>query len=284
MLKGVLIFALGHPYYGKLAYNLAVSMKAIGPVQIAVVHTDRSLSHLGDTQQAIFDIKIPLPDNIPTGCGAKLWGYKLSPFDVTLQLDADMLWLPGKTPEALFKELEDVEFTSITEGYWTDTQQDANPQYFFWADPVEIAEVYKVQKVYQWRTEVLWWKRTETVQQLFDLAQDVYLESGLKSEAVYATGTADELGLNVSAAVHDVHPHIYKWTPAYWHLLHKGTYPEFAALYANYYLASFGSNIASGTAKKFYDRIMKSACNKMGLQYLFPLQSKREILPERKKM
>lgn len=259
-------------------------MKAIGAVSIAVVHTDKSLSHLGASQQEIFDYKIPMPDNIPLGCGSKLWGNKLTPFDKTLLLDADMLWLPGKKPEDIFKELDKVHFTSITEGYWTPDVDDRNKQYFFWAEPSEIAEVYKVNKVYQWRTEVMWWHSSEANDKLFDLAQDVFLESGLKTEAMYAQGTADELGLNVSAAVHDVHPHAYRWAPAYWHLLHKGIYPEFATLYRDYYLASFGSNISSGTAKKFYDRIMKAACNKMGLQYLFPLQSKREVLPERKKM
>lgn len=284
MLRGITIFATGHPYYGKLAYNLALSIKAIEDFPICIVYTSQAISHLSEDQKLAIDLFIPLPENVPAGCGCKLWGYDISPFKETLLLDADMLWLPQRKPSDLFNELKDVEFTSITEGYWTAEKKDVNPLYFFWADPVEIASVYKVDMVYQWRSETMFFKKTEHIEDMFKTAQRVFINSGLKSEAKYATGTADELGLNVAAAVHDVHPHLYKWKPAYWHLLNKGAYPEFAALYSNYYLASFGSNIASTISRQFYDRIMKAACHKLGRAYVFPLISKRGTIPERMKM
>lgn len=284
MLKGITIFATGHPYYGKLAYNLALSIKAVEDFPVCIVHTAQSISHLSEDQKSVVDKFIELPDGVPAGCGCKLWGYDISPFKETLLLDADMLWLPQRKPSDLFNELKDVEFTSITEGYWTADKKDVNPLYFFWADPVEIASVYKVDMIYQWRSETMFFKKSELIEDMFKTAQRVFINSGLKSEAKYATGTADELGLNVAAAVHDVHPHTYKWKPAYWHLLNKGAYPEFAFLYANYYLASFGSNIASTISRQFYDRIMKSACHKLGKAYVFPLISKRGTIPERMKM
>lgn len=284
MLKGIIIISVGNPYYGKMAYNLAVSIKSVEDFPVCVVHSGQSLNHLSESQKSVFDMLIPLPDNVPMGCGAKLWAYDITPFKETLLLDADMLWLPQRTPSEFFQELKDVDFTSITEGYWTKNEKDINPVYFFWADPIEISEVYKVEKVYQWRSETMYFKRSELVEDMFKTAQRVFLNSGLKTEAKYATGTADELGLNVAAAVHDIHPHKYKWKPAYWHLLNKGSYPEFAELYSNYYLASFGSNMASGISKQFYDRIMKVACRKMGRSHLFPLISKRGMIPERTKM
>lgn len=284
MLKGIIINALGHPYYGKMAYNLAVSIKAVEDFPVCIVYTEQSLNHLSEAQRAVIDHFIHLPENVPMGCGAKLWAYDISPFKETLLLDADMLWLPKRKPSDFFDEMKDVEFTSITEGYWTKDLKDINPIYFFWADPQEIADVYHVEKIYQWRSEVMYFKRTELIEDMFKTAQRVFTSSGLKSEAKYATGTADELGLNVAAAVHDVHPHQYKWKPAYWHLLNKGSYPEFSELYSNYYLASFGSNMASGISKQFYDRIMKVACMKLGKAHVFPLISKRGMLPERTKM
>ncbi len=284
MLKGITIFATGNPYYGKLAFNLCLSIKAVENFPVCIVHTKQSISHLSEDQKSIVDLFIELPENVPTGCGCKLWGYDISPFKETLLLDADMLWLPQRKPSDLFNELKDVEFTSITEGYWTEEKKDINPLYFFWADPVEIASVYNVDMVYQWRSETIFFKKSEHIEDMFKTAQRVFINSGLKSEAKYATGTADELGLNVAAAVHDVHPHVYKWKPAYWHLLNKGAYPEFAHLYANYYLASFGSNIASTISRQFYDRIMKSACHKLGKAHVFPLISKRGTIQERMKM
>lgn len=284
MLRGIIIFCTGHPYYGKLGFNLALSIKAVEDFPVCIVYTSQAISHLSEDQKSAIDLFIPLPENVPAGCGCKLWGYDISPFKETLLLDADMLWLPQRKPSDLFNELKDVEFTSITEGYWTAEKKDVNPLYFFWADPVEIASVYNVDMVYQWRSETMFFKKTEHIEDMFKTAQRVFINSGLKSEAKYATGTADELGLNVAAAVHDVHPHLYKWKPAYWHLLNKGAYPEFAALYSNYYLASFGSNIASTISRQFYDRIMKSACHKLGRAYVFPLISKRGTIPERMKM
>jgi hypothetical protein len=284
MLKGIFICAVGHPYYGKMAYNLAVSIKAVESIPVTVVYTNQSMSHLSQAQLAIFDHRVKLPEGVPVGCGSKLWAYDLSPYNETLLLDADMLWLPKRKPSELFDELSEVKFTSITEGYWTENDKDINERYFFWADPKEIAEVYKVDKVYQWRSETIYFKKDPVVKKVFKTAQKVFLNSKLKSEAVYATGTADELGINVATAVHNIHPHEYKWKPAYWHLLNKGHYPEFSALYSNYYLASFGANVASGESRKFSDRIMKAACYKLGSRHVFPLLSKRGIIPERMKM
>lgn len=284
MLKGIIIAAVGHPFYGKMAYNLATSIKAVEDFPVSVIYSSQSLSHLSESQLKVFDTKIELPEGLPIGCGTKLWGYDLSPYKETLLLDADMLWLPQRKPSDLFNELSEVNFTSITEGYWSKEKQDIHPQYFFWADPVEISEVYKVDKVYQWRSETMYFKKCDVVRKMFKTAQKVFLNSKLKTEAVYATGTADELGINVATAVHGIEPHEYKWKPAYWHLLNKGQFPSFDALYSNYYLVSFGSNVASNEARKFYDRIMKVACYKRGSRHLFPLLSKRGIIPERMKM
>lgn len=282
--KGIIIIAVGHPYYGKMAYNLAVSIKAVEDFPVTVVYSGQSLSHLSEEQKSVFDNMVFLPEDIPMGCGTKLWAYEFSPYRETLLLDADMLWLPQQKPSDLFEELSGVNFTGVTEGYWSKDGTDIHPQYFFWADPVEISEVYKVDKVYQWRSETIFFKKSAEIKKLFRTAQKVFLNSKLKSEASYATGTADELGINVATAVHNIHPHVYKWKPAYWHLLNKGHYPEFSELYSNYYLASFGANIASGESRKFYDRIMKVACYKMGSRHLFPLISKRGTIPERMKM
>lgn len=165
---GILIFACGHPFYGRMAYNLAVTIKAVEPdIPIAVVKTETSLCHLGPSQKNVFDFLIDCPPEVPVGCGCKLWAYDLSPFEETLLLDADMLWLPKRSPYTLIGQLpEDVEFTGITEGYhdYTENQShDVNKNYFFWADCNEIKTKYKIkaEKIYQWRSEVLFFRKTK---------------------------------------------------------------------------------------------------------------------------
>lgn len=285
MLKGIVICISGHPYYGRLAYNLCLSIKAVENFPVAVIYAGRALNHLSDKQKSVFDHVIEMTDpEIPISSGVKLWVNEYTPFKETLLLDADMLWMPKRKPSELFEELQGINFTAITEGYhdYETKEEDINPAYFFWADVNEIAEVYKINKgkIYQWRTEVMYFKKADKI---FNLARKVYQNPNLKTVKVYATGIADELGINVSCAVHGIDPHVFRWQPAYWHMLNNMQIPDINSMY-NYYLVSFGANNAPGSLKNFYDRVVKAACYKLGHQHLFTLMSKRDYLPERQKM
>lgn len=279
-LKGIVIVAVGHPYYGRMAYNLCLSIKNVEDFPVTVIQSQNSLAHLSFDQKQVFDNVINLPADAPIGCGAKLWADLVSPYEKTLVLDADMLWLPNKKPSDLFETL-DCDFTSITEGYHPDN---LHPKYFLWAIPEEIKEKYpiKSEKLYQWRSEVMYF--TKAAAPIFDIARGVFLKPNLNSEQKYAGGTADELGLVVACGMLDIHPHLYKWMPAYWHLMNGGEIPDFSYLYNNYYLASFGANYASSNSKKLYDRLMRVTCYNRGTQHVFPLVSKKDFLPERAKM
>ena len=54
--KGVLILALGHPYYGRMAAQLAMSIKSNTPkINISVVKTPNSLNHCNADYLKYFD-------------------------------------------------------------------------------------------------------------------------------------------------------------------------------------------------------------------------------------
>lgn len=276
--KGFLIFALGHPQYGRYAYNLAVTIKAVQPdASITVVADNFALTHLSDDQREIFDLVIGA--NIPASCNAKLWAYYYSPYDATIVLDADMIWLPIKTPDMLFRELEGLDFMAICEG---DTDNPSG-QYFFWADVEEIREKYKVTKIHQWRTEVMYFRKTETAKALFTDALKVNASHGLKTVKEFAGGVADELSINIAAAIHDVHPGIENWKPSYWPQMHGNTIPQAPEFYHNHYLLSVGGNMQTENVKAFYNRIMQAQAPKIGHTHAFPLMSKHTFLPERRK-
>lgn len=288
--KGVVTIATGHPYYGRMSYNLACTLKAAEPdLQVAVIFEGRALSHLSENQIKIFDQVIELPAHIKTGFGPKLYLNELSPFDETLYLDADMLWLPNKKPSDLISEFTGIEYTGITEGYYdlaTDSREFANSIYYFWAEPLEIKEVYKLSegKLYQWRSEVIYFKKTARINKFFKKAQAIHRNSKLKSQTKFGDQIPDELGINISAAINDIHPHAFKWTPAYWHKLHKDVVPDLVSLSNNWYIISFGGNFINGSATKIYDQIMKVTMNKLGIQHVFSIISKKSFAPERAKM
>lgn len=276
MLKqGIILIATGHVNYGRMAYNLALTIKAVEAVDIAVVCDDIALQHLTMQQQLIFSHVIALPVDYRNGFGTKLHLDQLTPFEKTLYLDADMLWL-SKKPSQLFAELAGIPFTIITEG----NSDAVNNKYYFWADPKEIKSVYNVAKVWQTRSEVIYFEKGTKV---FEQARVVDV-SPLKTIRMFSTHVPDELYFNIAMAQLKVSPHIPNWKPAYWARLNNEVMPNLSLLVQQYYLLSFGSNIASPPMKRAYDNVMQVACNKLGFPYLFHLKSKKEWAPGRLKI
>lgn len=286
--RGIVLFACGHPYYGRLAWNFALSVKAADrDFPVAVIHSENSLNHISVDKRWVFDQMILLPGS--TGFGVKLQIDQLSPFEETLLCDADMAWMPKRSPNELFEELKDYEFTSITEGSYdivTSDRGNASKRYYFWADPDEIKKAYKLETgtLYQWRSEVIYFKKTKNVKSMFKKAREIYAKPKLSTIMLFGNQVPDELAINISTALHGIEPHKYLWTPAYWPRLHGEHVPPFEQLYSTYYLLSCGSNSASGSLKGVYDRIIKAAAYKFKLQHLFPLYAKKDFIKDRIKM
>lgn len=268
---GIILIATGHPNYGRMAYNLAISIKAVEAVQIAVVCTHAAMSHLTEKQLQVFDHRI---DTAHEGFATKLHLDELTPFDRTLYLDVDMLWL-GKNPSELFVALQGTQFTAITEG----DSDKPNPKYYFWAELSEIQSAYKVQKVYQTRSEVIYFERGCKV---FSKARSLDPKKKLKTIRMFGEHVPDELYFNIAIALLGIE--IAPFMPAYWARLNGEVMPNLSVLYKNYYLLSFGSNVASPPMKRAYDNVMQVASNKLRLPYLFKLKSKKEWAPGRLKI
>ena len=290
MLRGIVIMATRHPYYGRMAYNLACTIKASEQdFKVAVVHDAIGLKHLGPHQSDVFDYRILLPEHYPTGFATKLYADLLTPFDQTLVLDADMLWLFKRTPSELFDSLKDISYTGITEG-WVDVadmgdDSHVRKDYHFWADREEIKKVYALTSgiLYQWRSEVMYFEKTETVSKFFATARDINRNPKLDSVLKFLDKIPDELSINISSAIHGIEPHKKLWTPAYWHKMNNDITRNPADL-VNWYLVSFGNHWSNSSVKKLYDRIASIALKKLGRQHVFSLHSKKEYLPERIKM
>ena len=278
--QGFIIVACGAPFYGRMAYNLAVSIKAAEDVQVTVLHNGGGLSHLSEKQLQIFDTIIEIETK---SFGAKLCLIDYTPYDQTIYLDADTAWMPGKLPSDLFKEMKGVVFTSITEGYYDlDMDKDnGNGMYHYWCTPKEAKERYALSgKFYQWRSEIMYF--TKEAKELFDMAKSIYADPKITVKQ-FAGTIPDELAINIAACKLGIEPHAYKWKPIYWHRLHgEGkTLPE---IMYDYYLMSMGGNFSSANMKTCYINICKAAHRKLGLQYLFLPDSKKSVMPDRVKM
>ena len=172
---GILLLALGHPYYGRMAYNLAMSIKACDiNVNITLVYTESAIAHINSRNMWVFDNKMFL-DETEQPFGAKLMLDKLTPYEKTIYLDVDTLWVNKKSPLELFEKLKGIPFTGITEGmhdFADPSKSDPSKHYYFWADLEEIKEKYPIEKwirpekvtskiIYQWRSEFIYFEKTK---------------------------------------------------------------------------------------------------------------------------
>lgn len=271
--KGILLIATGHAQYGNMAYNLASSIKSVEDIAVAVVHDSVSLSWLNDEQKAVFNELIPVPDEYRSGFGLKLHLDQLTPFDNTLFLDADMLWL-GRKPSELMDSCSG-EFRIITEG----DSDKPNPKYYFWAEAKEIKEAYQVSKVPQTRSEVIYFEKGCKV---FKFCRKLHPEVMLRTIRKFGEWVPDELYFNIALAKLEIYPTPFK--PAYWSRLNNEVMPNLSVLYREYFLLSFGSNAASPIMKRAYDNVMQVVSNKLKVPYIFKLKSKKEWAPGRLKI
>lgn len=285
---GILLLAIGHPYYGRMAYNLAMSIKAVDrTTSITLVYTEAAVAHINQRNMWVFDNKT-LIDSTDQPFGKKLELYDFTPYERTLYIDVDTLWVSKQSPAQLFAKLKGIPFTSITEGmhdYEDTSKSDPNKKYFFWADLEEIKKVYDVTRyIYQWRSEFIYFEKCELTEALFCQANSIYKEPLLNSVKMFGNHIPDELAINIACSMLDVHPHIYKWKPTYWNALNGGSMPSIAELQYLYYVISCGSNAAAGALRRVYDRVCAASAYKLGLQHVFPLISKKDMIITRQLM
>jgi len=274
---GIILISTGHPNYGKMAYNLLNTLKAADPsTAVALIHDNKAIAHLPETERRAFDVLIELPSVYGTGFSAKLHLDQLTPFEKTLYLDVDMLWISKRKPSELLAELNGVQFTIITEG----DSDKPNLKYYFWADEKEILQNYKIEWVPQTRSEVMYFEKGTKV---FEKARQLNPERKLLTIRKFGTLIPDELYFNIAMGILNIKPHVMNWQPAYWARLNGDRLPEVKDLRNGFYLLSFGSNFVSSTLQKVYDNFMIATSHNLRTRW-YKIQSKKMWAPGRLKM
>lgn len=287
MKQGILLIAAGHPYYGNYAYQLALSLKAnSNDIPVSIVYEGKGISHLGVQKLAIFDHIIEAK---PQHYTSKSLGirdifklktsiYELSPYDETLYLDADMLWLPRKRVESLFAELKDVDFTMSNRGAMA--IDIANEGFVQWASVADIRDAYgfKDETIFHLSSEFIYFKKNKDVKGLFDKVKKAF-DYPKVNYKIFGQNQPDELSFIIATMQTKMYPHTAPYFPAYWEPFNKMNMKP-ADMYQQYYLCSFGGSIYSNGVRDFYNNLAKSYTNAAG-EYLFPLTDKNKFLPER---
>ena len=275
MKKGILIIACGHQYYGKMAAALAASIRLKSDIAIHLAYAGNALTLLKDNELKLFNSKSEIPNDFYYHAGqakwirTKMFIYDLSPFDETLYLDSDMLWLK-LSPDELMNELSAHDITFPNHGV-NETM---------WAKSGEIKAAYGEGKYYSIHSELIYFKKNDKVKRWFDTAKEVY--DNLKvSHKVFAGAIPDELPFSIAGALTETYPHEDNYKPVYWGHIEK-KHKQIYQIATEYWAFSMGGNVNTNKEKIIYDILSEMTYKKLGLQGFHKWTEKRNFLKERK--
>jgi hypothetical protein len=292
---GILTIAGGDLMYGSLALNLCASIRVRDPeIGIAVAVDEANYTRFGDGFRKMKVQLIMLQDfQYMDGqkynfFKAKTFIYQLSPFDNTLFLDSDMLWL-NKKPADFVKALEDVEFTMLNEGKINVRTGEVHTtgHYTLWTEWENILEKYATRLgdfFYQCRSEVIWFKKSNRMKTFFKAVRKIY--DNPKIDFLRIGGCLpDELAFNIASSTCEIYPHREKWCPAFWHFMyfkiHRTNLTEIEII-SKFAIMSVGGNAIDENIRKMYNRRAEDQLKRLGVRGFSSLKDKRLVIAERK--
>lgn len=275
--KGILIYALGHTNYYKMAVVLAASIKSNDNLPVCLV-TD---GEVPAAHAKLFDIvknptKLSITQKGKTEfIKSKLYMYDLSPFDETIFLDADQIIIHGQKLSPIFNELKTIEITMSNTGI---------AGVSIWADIAEVKKLYGDKPFWNYHSEFVYFKKTEKAKTFFDAAKKVYGDDKIKSATRFANATmADELAFQAASITTGIYPHMENWCPNFWfgrdHKLAR-KYPY--QLSKDFITYSIGGKSTPQCVKNNYNTLAKAYFAKLGLSNPYQVVDKKYFLPERK--
>ena len=287
--RGILIIALGAPEYGRMAANLASSIRfADADIKIHLVWSGASISHLTEAHKALFTSMQECPPKYYTKNGntvylkAKTFVYELSPFEETLFLDADMIWFSNPKKQnatTVFNKLQGVELTFQNRGYFDLKADIINEHYSNWCNIKEVKEKYLTGAIekdagrfYHLHSEFIYFARSESNRQFFKLAQQIFDKPKVKS-AEFDGDIPDELAFDIAVAITGKNPHRDNFKPVHWFAMDgRANLHELQHKYCG--LSMGGNNLPPAVMEK-YKMLAKFYARALKLPYSFSIQPKK---------
>lgn len=289
--KGVVLIALGVPYYAHMAYNLAVSIRYHGDIPITIIHGGNSLNQLQSWQRDIWnEVEIDLYRLKRNGTieylKAKTFLYELSPYEKTIFLDADTILTPFKNFNDLFK-LEGVIFANrgeVTEGGGKSQ----------WVDVRDIFKVYQINHWYDLSSEFIYFDRSELNKKFFEDSQKYYDDDsipvvtfkeknkqGKEGITMFAGGKPDEIPFGIAVEKNNIRFES-PFLPSYWQPQYYNKAQTSDHIKRNFYMVSAGGAFVQSNIKKIYDDLAKAYFSKAKINKIpYQLVAKSKLMPER---
>lgn len=252
-MRGVITIAVGSESYGRMAINLAVSIKRNSPMPTAIIYSPSAVKGL-EPLLYYFDylIKIPDTDNpVKTCMNLKVRLNTKTPFSKTLFLDADCIIAPTHKIEELFEKVAGQPFTAYNTHQYRLTEKPYD-KYNHWAEPSDIISTFRISpetEIPQINSSFLYWEKGVKSDKVFDEAKRV-MRSGLKHEN-FRGEFPDELAFNVACAITKIYPHKKRFKPIYLHILNETISKEY--ILENYACMSVIGTKTDGRIIQYYN-------------------------------
>lgn len=281
-MTGILLIAMGHENYLKMAVNLAASLKVNDKdIKIHLVH-DGGWANLPMAEQQLFDSESTPAYNIwhtkeqTDYIKPKTRMYELSPFDKTLFLDVDMVWMCDRPVSDLIAQLDGVDFTIMNEG---------PKEMCYWADPDELRQMVGGDNpLYIYYSELVYFEKTPKTKDYFKKVQKVFDKPKPGTKTFAGSAMPDELAFIIASLQTGIGPHQDNWLPIYWHFRdkkHRHLQPyQLAKIFYGY---SIGGNVTPEYAKAHYNNLTAHYASVMGIKKPYQVRDKKSFIPERSK-
>lgn len=285
-MKGIVLIALGHPYYGKMAVNLALGLKNISPkVSITLCYGENAISHLNAQEKGLFDQLNEIPTEyyhrlkiLKEYIKVKTHLYDLTPYDETIYLDVDMVW-GTRSIDELFTNLKEHKLLIQNRGFCD--MAEPKEDYSWWCNLKDLSNKYDIKegKYYSFSSEFIYFKKCKEVKAFFTKAQKNY-ESLAINYTMFGGGIPDELIFSLTSLQLKHEQPIEYFTPIYWEQAENRKLNG-KDLLNQYYAYSLGGSTQSSKEQLIYNNLVQYHANKMGFVNMWKAKNKREFLPQR---
>lgn len=286
--KGILLIALGHPYYGEMAFNLAMSIKYTTSLPVTLLTDSGGRRYLNDEKLTMFDSVLDCPDEYTTYKGRKnylkpkVYLNHFTPYDKTIYLDVDMILTPKKNISELMDECSGVALTIQNRGFIDLSKDyDKNAKFIIWATTGNIADAFNFTegKLFNLSSELIYFEKGidsdaifKDAQQLFETPNVKYLDFG--------GGVPDELPFTISMIKNNIYPHKENWKPIFWEHFDKQT-PQETEINKRFFGVSLGGNIVPKYTRRIYTNLVKFYARHHKLTTHVQIKDKRQFLTDR---
>lgn len=291
MTQGVLIVALGHNNYGRMALNLAASIRYLDKrISIHLVYTESAVVNIEKYLHVFTSKEICNPaysqyKGKTAYIKSKVHIYDLSPFDKTLFLDADTIWLPcNKKASEVMDELSGVELAIANKGFFDFEHSAPDPSYSQWVAMEEVRAAYNFSKgkYYSLHSEFIYFEKCDNNVAYFQKVKDVF-ENPIVSPVTFAGAIPDEVAYSIASILCNHYPHQDNYLPVYWQPREKKK-TAYSRIHEQYYLLSIGGKMLTDSTVHEYDRLARAYASKENIAnpFLSAKNAKMNWLPERK--